>query len=297
MAAVPETENLGGKRQTLPYKLESNWVDGGWCTLGDGTHQRRIRLMLDLGAQRSCGSRSLYDDIAADIRKGNLGAARLAREIKNQVGEGFQGTRQKMDNWVEVAVEAPNVSGVSTIVPATFISLCRVSDVSEEPVVIAGKDLCNALGFLTPKRQRELAHMGAVVDESWLPGVAPARTYVLSADTRERIRANREKQQRTEMVRSQGTMTVGDPAFDGPKLTRWVQEPTMLCSYITSACLASAGSGAKDLGTSYRSSDFSMGRLQPIADWISSCALSRWTSYGCSVNPTRSRDWYVCPSG
>ena len=74
----------------LPYKLETNWVDGGYCTLGDGEAQRKIRLMLDLGAQRSYGSRSLFKGIAKDIRKGNLGAARREATTRVKVRGGHE---------------------------------------------------------------------------------------------------------------------------------------------------------------------------------------------------------------
>ena len=43
-----------------------------------------------------------------------------------------------MDNWVQVAIEADNVAGVPTIVPATYIALCRNCG---EEVIVAGKDL------------------------------------------------------------------------------------------------------------------------------------------------------------
>ena len=79
-------------------KPERNWVDGGWCTLGDGEFKRKVRLMLDLGAQRTIGSRSLFDAMAEDVRKGNLGAARVTSEIRNQWGEGCHGTKFRMVN-------------------------------------------------------------------------------------------------------------------------------------------------------------------------------------------------------
>ena len=67
------------KKGTQPFKLEANWIDGGWCTIGAGKHKREVRLQLDLGAPRSFGSRSLFKSIAKDIREGNLGAHDWAR--------------------------------------------------------------------------------------------------------------------------------------------------------------------------------------------------------------------------
>ena len=55
-------------KDVLEFKLEENWVDGGWCIIGHGPHKRQVRLLLDLGAQRSFGSRSLFYDMAKDIR-------------------------------------------------------------------------------------------------------------------------------------------------------------------------------------------------------------------------------------
>ena len=145
------------KTETLPFKLEENWIDGGWCTIGSGDHQRQVRLLLDLGAQRSFGSSSLFTSIAKDIREGNLGAARIASEIRGQYGEAFNGKRSKMYNWVQLALEADNVAGTPTIVPATYIALCRECG---EEVIVAGKDLCNALGYLTPVQQKKNGNHG-----------------------------------------------------------------------------------------------------------------------------------------
>ena len=52
------------KKGKQPFKLEGNWIDGGWCTIGAGKYKREIRLQLDLGAARSFGSRSLFKSIA-----------------------------------------------------------------------------------------------------------------------------------------------------------------------------------------------------------------------------------------
>ena len=68
-----------------PFKLEENWIDGGWCSIGDGKFRQQVRLMLGLGAQKSFGSTQMYASIAADIKAGNLGPARIATEIKTSM--------------------------------------------------------------------------------------------------------------------------------------------------------------------------------------------------------------------
>ena len=121
----------------LPYTLEENWTDGGWCTLGSGEFELEVRLFLDLGAQRSFGSLSLYQTIVDNIRKGNMGAARVATEIRNQFGEGWNGVRKPMTNWIEATIEADNAAGIPTIVPATMIAFCREAN---DEIIVAGKD-------------------------------------------------------------------------------------------------------------------------------------------------------------
>ena len=119
-------------RGVQPFKIEENWIDGGWCEIGDGKYKRHVRLLLDLGAARSVGSRNLYADIAKDIREGNLGAARIATEIRNQYGDGYNGKVDKMTNWVQLPLRADSVANTPTIVPATYISFCR--DCEEEVI-------------------------------------------------------------------------------------------------------------------------------------------------------------------
>ena len=224
----------------LPYKLEENWTDGGWCTLGSGEFELEVRLFLDLGSQRSFGSLSLYKTIVENIKKGNMGAARVATEIRNQVGEGWHGGITPMTNWIETTVEADNAAGTPTIVPGTMIAFCR--DANDE-IIVAGKDLCARLGYWHPKEQRN-HHRNAVPDHSFLKRAAPARTYVLSKSTKEKIAENRRRSISALKVRSQGTAFIGSGAFNNTKLTMWAKEPSMRSSYITSACLGSAGSGA-----------------------------------------------------
>ena len=265
LATTTTPSDLKGAKQ--PFKLEENWIDGGWCSIGSGDHQRQVRLLLDLGAQRSFGSASLFPGIAKDIREGNLGAARIASEIKGQWGEAFNGKRSRMYNWVQLALEADNVAGTPTIVPATYIALCREC---EEEVIVAGKDLCNALGYLTPVQQKKQAAMGGVSDD-WLGAPKTKRAYVLSKDTKAKIEENRKNTIQATRVRPQGTMYVGERALANTKLVQWVQEPLIKVSYITTACLGSAGTSAKRQDdNSDKNSDFSMGRMHDIAEWLRS---------------------------
>ena len=50
-----------------------------------------------------------------DIRDGNLGAARIANDIKFQYGDAYNGRKDRMTNWVQVAVEADSIANVPTI--------------------------------------------------------------------------------------------------------------------------------------------------------------------------------------
>ena len=160
-----------------------------------------MRLFLDLGAQRSFGSLSLYKPIVENIKKGNMGAARIATEIKNQFGEGWHGGRKPMTNWIETTIEADNAAGTPTIVPATMIAFCREAN---DEIIVAGKDLCAHLGYWHPKSQRD-HNRKAVPDHSFLKRAASARTYVLSKSTKEKISENRRRSANALQVRSQGT--------------------------------------------------------------------------------------------
>lgn len=95
-----------------------------------------------------------------------------------------------MTNWVQLPIEAENVAGTPTIVPAIYVSFCREDP---EDVIVAGKDLCAALGFLTPVQQKKLAKARGV-DDNWLRPSETKRAYVMSKETKAKIAANQERQ-------------------------------------------------------------------------------------------------------
>lgn len=93
---TPRTAAKGNsKLEVQPFNIEENWIDGGWCVISDGKYKRHIHLLLDLGAARSFGSRNLYAGIVKDIREGNLGAARIATEIRNQYSDAYNRRKDK----------------------------------------------------------------------------------------------------------------------------------------------------------------------------------------------------------
>ena len=130
------------------------------------------------------------------------------------------GSKDRTTNWVQVAVEADSIANVPTIVPAVYISLC--SRDCEEEVIVAGKDLCNAIGFLTPVQQKQQAAKGGI-DDSWLQADKSKRTYVLSKETKEKIASNQALYSKAVKVQPQGSMYVGARAMANTKLVQWIK--------------------------------------------------------------------------
>ena len=90
--------------EVLPFKPEKDWIDGGWCTIGEGEFQTQLRIFIDLGAKCSYASRQLYDILCPLIRKGNLGAARIANNVSRIAGNGWDGSNTKMSRWLELPI-------------------------------------------------------------------------------------------------------------------------------------------------------------------------------------------------
>ena len=38
------------QQKILPFQVEDNWLDGGWCWIGHGKYAKRLRLYIDLGS-------------------------------------------------------------------------------------------------------------------------------------------------------------------------------------------------------------------------------------------------------
>ena len=147
------------KEGQLPFKLEGDITDAGWCWLGWGEHRVHLRLGVDLGSTCSFCTTGVYEQILPMIKNGELGAARLATEVPKVLADSWNGKKATMKNWVQLVVTANNVQGVQTTCIGQFVSFCRES---EEPVLVAGKDLANCLGFeLVPEQIKQASgHSG-----------------------------------------------------------------------------------------------------------------------------------------
>ena len=113
----------------------------------------------------------------------------------------------------------------------------------------------HTLGFLTPVQQKQQAAKGGV-DDSWLQADKSKRAYVLSKETKEKIASSHELYSKAIKVRPQGSMYVGSRAMANTKLVQWIEEPLLKCSYITTACLGSAGTSAKHVPKADTKCDF-----------------------------------------
>ena len=61
------------KDKVLPFKVEDNWVDGGWCWIGHGKYAKRLRLFVDLGSTCSFSCVDLYEELKQLAKDGKLG--------------------------------------------------------------------------------------------------------------------------------------------------------------------------------------------------------------------------------
>ena len=228
----------------LPFKPDKRWLDGGWCWIGWGENKVQLRLYVDLGADCSFSTQGMYKHIAALAKAGNLGCARLASEVPKVMAESWDGARVPMKNWIQVAVTADNVQGVQCICVGHFVSFGREG---EHRVLVAGRELAHALGYLDPQQQRSAARTTGASPESILGDKAPKRTYVLSPDTRDKIERNRARAEIYERIRSEGMIYVGDEAFNRVRPMQFVHEPTLKKSYMSSAALHQAGVSANKM--------------------------------------------------
>lgn len=108
------------------------------------------------------------------------------------------------------------------------------------------------------------------VSNNWLGPTDGKRAYVLSKETKEKIAANKIRTELACKVRPQGTAYVGSRAIANAKLTQWVKEPLLKCSYITTACMASASSGTTRVAGADLHNNFALGRFEEIAAWLRS---------------------------
>ena len=260
-------EDSGGAKQNykLPYKIERNLIDAGWCWLGWGSNRIQLRLYVDLGATCSFSTQGVYNEIAPKAADGSLGCARVAPEIQHIAANGWDGKNKRMKYWMQMTVTADNVQGVQTICVGQYISFDRVGN---ERVLTAGKDLAKDLGFVHPTKQIEANRIQGVSPESLLGDETPKRTYVLSAEEKAKREDNRRRAAMCATVHADGLAYVGDEAFKHVRPMEWTQEPLLQHSYITTAALHQAGISAKHLPHDGVINELVVQGFSNLQDWL-----------------------------
>ena len=268
MTKVPEDLVHGMKplkEGQLPFKLEGDITDAGWCWLGWGEQRVHLRLGVDLGSTCSFCTTGVYDEILPMIKAGKLGAARLASEVPRVVADSWNGKKDDMKNWVQLVVTANNVQGVQTVCIGQFVTFCRKS---EERVLVAGKDLAYCLGFeLVPEQIKHQATRG-IDPEVVLGDGAPGRTYVMSAAQKDKIKSNRRLTELQSRMFGDGLAYIGDAAFRQVGPMQWANDPVLRHSYITTAALHQAGSSANKLKYEGILSELAVQDYQALGDWM-----------------------------
>ena len=268
MAAIPAElahDMKPLKEGQLPFKLEGDITDAGWCWLGWGEKRVHLRLGVDLGSTCSFGTTGVFDEIMPMIKAGDLGAARLASEVPKVVADSWNGKKDEMKNWVQLVVTANNVQGVQTICIGQFVTFCRKS---EERVLVAGKDLAHCLGFeLVPEQIKHQSTRG-IDPEVVLGDGAPGRTYVMSAAQQDKITHNRRLAELQSQIFGDGLAYIGNEAFRHVRPMQWANDPVLRHSYITTAALHQAGSSANKLKYEGVLSELAVQDHQALGDWL-----------------------------
>lgn len=225
----------------LPYKVEKDWTDAGWCWIGWGENRIQLRLFVDPGSTCSFSTQGLYDKVAPLAKAGKLGAARIATEVPKITSNAWNGRKDSMGRWMQLTVTANNVTGTQTICIGQFVTFSRVGDAQ---ILVAGKDLARSLGFEMPGDQIKRASIAAITPEMLLGDEPPPRTYVLSNETKRKIEENRKLAELYAKIHSEGLAYVGYEAFKHLRPMQWVQDPTLRHSYMSTAVMHQAGAGA-----------------------------------------------------
>ena len=252
--------------KVLPFELRDNWLDTGYCWIGHGKHSIRIRMYVDMGSTCSFSTIKLFDKLKVMAKEGTLGAARVANEVAPVEADAFNGAKVKMKKWMQLPVRAENVAGTLTTVVGQYVSFCRKSS---ENVLVAGRGLARALGYVDPEEQRALARtIGVSEEQVFDEGVKP-RTYVLSKETQATIEANRLLAEKRATIVGEGRMFMGSGAWKARETTVYVKEPLLKTSYITTAALNRAGpdSFTNIKGTMPRS-EFAANQHGALAAWL-----------------------------
>ena len=250
----------------LPFKLEDNWVDAGWCWLGHGENAIKLRFFIDLGATCTCSMVHLYVDVAKKAKDGKLGAARVATEVSPVPAQLADGSDTELKKWLQLCVKAENVAGTAVTVYGQYVSFSREGD---ENILVAGKDLARCLGYETPEDQRQRVRSGGVAPSQVFNAKVDPRTYVLSDETKAKIAENRKRAEQHAVVMAEGLAYVGSDAFDKVELTtEFVKEPLLRHTYITTRVVNSAGVDACKPIDENCVSEFSLGHQSAIAEWL-----------------------------
>ena len=90
------------KKGQLPYKIEKDWTDAGWCWIGWGANRIQLRLFIDPRSTCSFSTEGLYDKVAPLAKSGKLGAARIATEVPKIVSDAWNGKKDVMGRWMQL---------------------------------------------------------------------------------------------------------------------------------------------------------------------------------------------------
>ena len=259
------SQKAGSESGKMPFTIEKNPIDAGWCWLGWGATRIQLRLYIDLGATCSFSTQGVYKEASVKAKNGELGCARIATEVPKILADSWDGRKVPMKNWMQVTVTANNVQSVQTICIGQYVCCGRAG---EERVLVAGKDLARLLGFAHPSEQIKQGRMRGIDPEALLGDKAPPRTYVLSKEEKLKQENNRKMLERCLEVHSEGLAYIGDEAFQHVRPMQWTHEPMLLQSYMSTAALYQAGNSATSLGCDGIPNELSVEEFDRLGQWI-----------------------------
>ena len=250
----------------MPFELKDSWLDAGYCWIGHGKHAVRLRMYVDMGSTVTFSTIKIWDKFKNMAKNGTLGAARVANEVGAIEADLADAKKVKMKRWMQLPIRAENVAGTPTTVVGQYVSFIRNS---KENVLVAGRGLARALGYVDPEEQRALARtVGHSQDQVWDDGLPP-RTYVLSTETKEKIKANRILAEKRATIVAEGKIYMGSGGFKARETTQFVKEPLLKTSYITTGALNRAGPDSfKVIKGAPPRSEFASNQHGALAAWL-----------------------------
>ena len=252
----------------LPFTVEKNPIDAGWCWLGWGAKRIQLRLYIDLGATCSFSTQGIYAIVAPKATSGELGCARIASEVPKILSDAWDGRKIPMKNWMQLTVTAYNTQGIQTICVGQYVSFGRAGD---DEVLVAGKDLARALGFALPAEQMRSNRMSGIDPAEFLGDkvVESPRSYVLSSDERIKREQNRKMMELCLEVHAEGLAYIAEEAFEHVRPMQWAYEPLLQHSYTTTAAIHQAGRSASKLAHEGIANELAVGDMSNMLQWIS----------------------------